>query len=168
VTLFVAGLNHKTASVDVRESLAVEQHKLGDVLRDVQVLGVATELVILSTCNRVELYGVAEAPGLARAAAFRELARFRGVDAAAVEPVLYTHVDGDAVRHVFRVAASLDSMVLGEPQIVGQVKDAFALAQTAQTVGPALHALFSQVSLLKTRPTRLTCILPTDSLSRGP
>ena len=144
MTLFVAGLNHKTASVDVRESLAVDEHKLGDVLRDVQVLGVATELVILSTCNRVEVYGVAEAPGSARAAAFRELARFRGVDEAAVEPVLYTHVDGDAVRHVFRVAASLDSMVLGEPQILGQVKDAFALAQTAQTVGPALHALFSQ------------------------
>jgi glutamyl-tRNA reductase len=144
VTLFVAGLNHKTASVDVRESLAVDEHKLGDVLRDVQVLGVATELVILSTCNRVEVYGVAEAPGLARAAAFRELARFRGVDTAAVEPVLYTHVGDDAVRHAFRVAASLDSMVLGEPQILGQVKSAFALAQTAQTVGPALHALFSQ------------------------
>ena len=144
VTLFVAGLNHKTASVDVRESLAVKEDKLRDVLRDVQLLGVATELVILSTCNRVEVYGVADAPGLARAAAFRELARFRGVDAAAVEPVLYTHVDGDAVRHAFRVAASLDSMMLGEPQILGQVKGAFALAQTEQTVGPALHALFSQ------------------------
>jgi glutamyl-tRNA reductase len=144
VTLFVAGFNHKTASVDVRESLAVEEGKLRDVLRDVQVLGVATELVILSTCNRVEVYGVAKAPGLARAAAFRELARFRGVDAAAVEPVLYTHVDGDAVRHAFRVAASLDSMILGEPQIFGQVKDAFAMAQTAQTAGPTLHALFSQ------------------------
>jgi glutamyl-tRNA reductase len=144
MTLFVAGLNHKTASVDVRESLAVEEDKLRDVLRDVQLLGVATELVILSTCNRVEVYGVADAPGVARAAAFRELARFRGVDATAVEPVLYTHVDGDAVRHAFRVAASLDSMMLGEPQILGQVKDAFALAQTAQTVGPALHGLFSQ------------------------
>ena len=144
MTLFVAGLNHKTASVDVRESLAMEQDKLRDVLRDVQVLGVAIELVILSTCNRVEVYGVADAPGVARAAAFRELARFRGVDATAVEPVLYTHVDGDAVRHAFRVAASLDSMMLGEPQILGQVKDAFALAQTAQTVGPALHGLFSQ------------------------
>jgi glutamyl-tRNA reductase len=144
MTLFVAGLNHKTASVDVRESVAVEEEKLRDVLRDVQVLGVATELVILSTCNRVEVYGVADAPGLARAAAFRELARFRGVDTAAVEPALYTHVDGDAVRHAFRVAASLDSMMPGEPQILGQVKDAFALAQTAQTVGPALHGLFNQ------------------------
>jgi glutamyl-tRNA reductase len=77
MTLFVAGLNHKTASVDVRESVAVEEEKLGDVLRGVQVQGVATELVILSTCNRVEVYGVADAPGLARAAAFRELAPCR-------------------------------------------------------------------------------------------
>jgi glutamyl-tRNA reductase len=70
----------------VRESVAEEEGKVRDVLRDVQVLGVATELVILSTCNRVEVYGVADAPDLACAAAFRELARFRGVDAAAVEP----------------------------------------------------------------------------------
>jgi glutamyl-tRNA reductase len=88
MTLFVAGLNHETTSVDERESVAVEKDKLCDVLRDVQMLGVATELVILSTCNRVEVYGVADAPDLTRAAAFRELARFRGVDAAAVEPVL--------------------------------------------------------------------------------
>jgi glutamyl-tRNA reductase len=100
--------------------------------------------VILSTCNRVEVYGVAEAPGAARAAAFRELARLRGVEPGVVEPILYTHVDAEAVRHAFRVAASLDSMMLGEPQILGQVKEAFALAQSAQTVGPALHALFSQ------------------------
>ena len=141
--LFVAGLNHKTAPVELREQMAVEDGKLRDVLRDVHVLGVAGELVILSTCNRVEVYGVAEAPGEARGVAFRELARFRGIDAAAVEPLLYLHVDDEAVRHAFRVAASLDSMMLGEPQILGQVKDAFALAQSAQTVGPTLHALFS-------------------------
>lgn len=144
MTVFVAGLNHRTAPVELREQLAVEESKLRDLVRDVHMLGVARELVIISTCNRVEVYGVADAPGEARAAAFRELARFRGVDAAAVEPLLYTHVDGEAVRHAFRVAASLDSMMLGEPQILGQVKDAFALAQSTQTVGPLLHALFSQ------------------------
>jgi glutamyl-tRNA reductase len=144
MALFVAGVNHKTAPVDLREQLAVEEDKLRAVLRDVHILGVAAELVILSTCNRVEVYGVAEAPGAARAAVFRELARFRGVEPVAVERVVYTHVDSEAVRHAFRVAASLDSMMLGEPQILGQVKDAFALAQSAQTVGPALHALFSQ------------------------
>src|SRR5207247_2445082 len=77
-------------------------------------------------------------------AAFRHLCRSRGVSPASVEPVLYTHVDGDAVRHTFRVAASLDSMMIGEPQILGQVKDAFALAQACETIGPVLHTLFTQ------------------------
>ena len=101
-------------------------------------------MVVLSTCNRVEVYGVAEAPGEARALVFRHLCRQRGVDLAPVEGALYTHLDGDAVRHAFRVAASLDSMMIGEPQILGQVKDAFALAQSCETVGPQLHSLFSQ------------------------
>jgi glutamyl-tRNA reductase len=144
MAIFVAGVNHRTAPVDLREQLAVEEDKLRDVLRDVHVVGGARELVILSTCNRVEIYGVADAPGVARTAVFCELARFCGVEPTALEPHLYIHIDGDAVRHAFRVAASLDSMMLGEPQILGQVKDAFALAQSSQTVGPALHALFSQ------------------------
>src|SRR5207247_5712017 len=97
-----------------------------------------------STCNRVEVYGVAEAPGEARAVVFRHLCRHRGLSHASIEPLLYTHVDANAVRHAFRVAASLDSMMIGEPQILGQVKDAFALAQACETVGPQLHTLFSQ------------------------
>jgi glutamyl-tRNA reductase len=92
----------------------------------------------------VEVYGIAEAPGEARALAFRQLCRLRGLDLAAVEPILYTHLDGEAVRHAFRVAASVDSMMVGEPQILGQVKEAFALAQACETVGPQLHTLFSQ------------------------
>jgi len=90
------------------------------------------------------VYAVADVPGEARAATFRQLCRHRGVAPAAVEAVLYTHADGDAVRHVFRVASSLDSMMIGEPQILGQVKDAFALAQSCEAVGPALHTLFTQ------------------------
>src|SRR5439155_492810 len=96
------------------------------------------------TFNRVEVYAVADAPGEARAAVFRRLCQHRGVDPAAVEPLVYTHVDEEAIRHAFRVAASLDSMMVGEPQILGQVKDAFALAQACETVGPTLHTLFSQ------------------------
>jgi glutamyl-tRNA reductase len=102
------------------------------------------EVVIVSTCNRVEVYGVAEVPGEARAAVFRHLCHHRGIDPASVDVCLYTHVDRDAVSHAFRVAASLDSMMIGEPQILGQVKDAFALAQSCETVGPALHTLFTQ------------------------
>src|SRR5436190_22950487 len=125
--LFVAGLSHKNAPVGLREQLAVEEDKLRELLRDIQSDGVLPELLVLSTCNRVEVYGVAEAPGEARATGFRHLCRYRGVRHGSVEPLLYTHVDGDAVHHAFRVAASLDSMMIGEPQILGQVKDAFAL-----------------------------------------
>src|SRR2546428_4776647 len=144
MTLFVAGLSHKDAPVELREQLAVEEDKLRELLRDIQADGVLPEVVVLSTCNRVEVYGIAEAPGEARALAFRHLCRHRGLDLGAVEPILYTHLDADAVRHAFRVAASLDSMMIGEPQILGQVKDAFALAQACETVGPQLPTLFSQ------------------------
>jgi glutamyl-tRNA reductase len=142
--LFVAGLNHRTAPVEVRERLAVDEDKLRELLRDLQGAGVVDEIVVVSTCNRVEAYGVAEVPGEARSAAFRALCRHRGLDPATVDPHLYTHLDGDAVHHAFRVSASLDSMMLGEPQILGQVKDAFALAQSCETVGPTLHTLFTQ------------------------
>ncbi|MBI4635677.1 MAG: glutamyl-tRNA reductase [Candidatus Rokubacteria bacterium] len=144
MTLFVAGLNHRSAPVELREQLAVEEEKLRELLRDVHATGAVREALILSTCNRVEVYGVAPVPGEARAIAFRRLCRHRGIDPARVESLLYTHLDGDAVRHAFRVAASLDSMLLGEPQILGQVKDAFALARSCETVGPTLHTLFTQ------------------------
>src|SRR5438034_7850979 len=144
MALFVAGLSHKNAPVELREQLAVEEDKLRELLRDIAATGVVQETLILSTCNRVEVYGVAEAPGEARAVVFRQLCRYRGVSHASVEPLLYTHVDDAAVHHAFRVAASLDSMLIGEPQILGQVKDAFALAQGCETVGPALHTLFTQ------------------------
>src|SRR4029077_16235573 len=80
----------------------------------------------------------------ARATIFRHLCRQRGVPADLVEQALYTHEEADAIRHAFRVASSLDSMLIGEPQILGQVKDAFALAQSCETVGPTLHTLFTQ------------------------
>src|SRR5881396_3311901 len=144
MALFVAGLSHKNAPVELREQLAVEEDKLRELLRDIAATGVVQETLILSTCNRVEVYGVAEAPGEARAVVFRQLCRYRGVSHASVEPLLYTHVDDAAVHHAFRVAASLDSMLIGEPQILGQVKDAFALAQSCEAVGPALHSLFTQ------------------------
>jgi glutamyl-tRNA reductase len=144
MALFAAGLSHKNAPVALREQLALDEDKLRELLRDLAAAGSLREAVVVSTCNRVELYGVADAAGAARASAFARLCRHRGVDPASVEPLLYTHEEEDAVRHAFRVAASLDSMMIGEPQILGQVKDAFALAQACETVGPALHTLFTQ------------------------
>ena len=143
-TLFVAGLNHRTAPVAVREQLALEADKLREILTDVFATGVLSEVLILATCNRVEVYGVADAPGEARARAFRRLCQQRGVELSGLEPMLYTKTDAEAVQHAFRVASSLDSMILGEPQILGQVKEAFATAQSCQTLGPTLHGLWTK------------------------
>lgn len=142
--LFVSGMNHLTAPVDVREQLALEEEKIREILADLHGRGLFAELMILSTCNRVEVYGVAEAPGEARQAAWGRLGAQRGLRLRDIEPMVYTKTDDEAVRHAFRVASSLDSMLVGEPQILGQVKEAFALAQSASTVGPLLHALMAQ------------------------
>ena len=142
--LFVAGMNHRTAPVAMREQLALEEEKIREILSDLTGRGLLDEVMILSTCNRVEVYGVAAVPGEARSAAFGRLGTHRSVSWRDLEPLLYTVTGDEAALHAFRVAASLDSMVLGEPQILGQVKDAFALAQSAGTAGPVLHALMSQ------------------------
>jgi glutamyl-tRNA reductase len=141
--LFVAGMNHRTAPVAMREQLALEEEKIREILADLSGRGLLQEVMILSTCNRVEVYGVAAVPGEARSQAFSQLGSHRGVAWRELEPLLYTATGDEAALHAFRVAASLDSMVLGEPQILGQVKDAFALAQSAGTAGPVLHALMS-------------------------
>jgi len=143
-TLFVAGMNHRTAPVALREQLALEEDKIREILADLAGRGLLEEVMILSTCNRVEVYGVAAVPGEARSLAFGRLASQRGLAWRDLEPLVYTVTGEEAALHAFRVAASLDSMVLGEPQILGQVKDAFALAQSAGTAGPVLHALMSQ------------------------
>src|SRR5439155_765563 len=132
--LFVAGLSHRNAPVALREQLAVDEDKLRELLRDIGATGVVREALILSTCNRVEVYAVADVPGEARTATFRRLCHHRGVGPDSVETALYTYVDGEAVRHAFRVASSLDSMMIGEPQILGPVKDAVALAQSGTAV----------------------------------
>jgi len=142
--LFVTGLSHRTAPIAVREQLVVDEDKLREILADLTGRGTCAEVMIVSTCNRVEVYGVAEVAGEARGAAFRQMGAQRGIGFPAIEPLLYTMDGAEAVQHAFRVASSLDSMVLGEPQILGQVKDAFALAQSCRTVGPVLHSLMSQ------------------------
>jgi glutamyl-tRNA reductase len=141
--LFVAGMNHRTAPVAMREQLAFEEEKIREILADLSGRGLLQEVMILSTCNRIEVYGVAAVPGEARSQAFSRLGSHRGLAWRELEPLLYTATGDEAALHAFRVAASLDSMVLGEPQILGQVKDAFALAQSAGTAGPVLHALMS-------------------------
>ena len=111
------------------------------------------EAVILSTCNRVELYlGRLAAPAPMGADLIAEfLAEFHGLNAAELRPHLYEHLGIDAVRHLFRVAASLDSLIVGEGQIAGQVKQAYELATKHGSVGPLLHALFQHARIVAKR-----------------
>jgi glutamyl-tRNA reductase len=133
------GCNHTTATVELREKLAFDAAALPAALREF-TLGTQSEAVILSTCNRTEIYF--SGPDSDFESALAHLAKHRQMDVSTLQPILYQLSDRAAVRHLFRVAASLDSLALGEGQIAGQVKAAFELAQTQDTAGPLLHALF--------------------------
>lgn len=137
--LFAFGINHKTAPVAIRERAAFAQEGLPDALHDITRSGIAGEATILSTCNRTELYCRSEV-GTEDAVAW--FCRYHELQASTVRPYLYVHPDHEAVKHAFRVASGLDSMVLGEPQILGQMKDAFAVAHKAGTTGKILNKLF--------------------------
>jgi glutamyl-tRNA reductase len=141
--IVVVGLSHHSASVAVRECLAVAPADLPARLAELKQRTGAGEMVLLSTCNRVE---VMAAPAAGAQLTTGELGH-RIVDALAaqapnVRPHLYVHDDRAGVEHVFRVACSLDSLVVGEPQILGQLKDAFAAARQAAAVGPRLNRAF--------------------------
>jgi len=137
--IVVVGLNHETAPVGVREALAFPKERLPEALARVRQEAGLGEAVILSTCNRVEVYGRSAEESLDAVSAF--LARFHGREPAEIAPHLYRLEGEAAVRHAFRVAASLDSMVMGEPQILGQVKDAYEAAEKAGSLGSVLNAL---------------------------
>jgi glutamyl-tRNA reductase len=140
--LFALGINHHTAPVAIRERAAFAPERLVDALQDVMHRGVAGEAAILSTCNRTEVYcGVDKADG---EPVVEWLCRYHHVAHGDLRPYLYTHPDQAAVKHAFRVAAGLDSMVLGEPQILGQMKEAFATAHKVGATGKVLNRLFQQ------------------------
>jgi glutamyl-tRNA reductase len=143
--LLVVGANYRSAPVALRESLAFSAEKLPRALEE-SATRYGCETLILSTCNRVELYlaRVDAAIGPTVDVTTEFLAQFHGIDFATLRAAVYGREDGDAVRHLFRVAASLDSLVLGEGQIAGQVKQAYESAQQVGTVGPVLHSLFQQ------------------------
>ena len=138
--LFALGLNHHTAPVAIREQVAFRPELLTEALGDLVRAKPVKEAAILSTCNRTELYFATEHPQHA-ADWFAEYHRVALQD---LSPYLYTFPQRDAIRHVFRVASGLDSMVIGEPQILGQVKDAVRHAEQAGTLGSTLHKLFQR------------------------
>ena len=138
--LFTLGLNYQTAPIAVRERVVFGAERLKDALGELFRARPARETAILSTCNRTELYCASGDPGQALA----WLAQYHGVDAQELRPYLYTLEPEQAVRHAFRVAAGLDSMVLGEPQILGQLKEAVRTAEEVGTLGATLSRLFQR------------------------
>ncbi len=139
--LLTFGINHHTAPIAVREKTVFAPERLAEALQDITAHG-AAEAAILSTCNRTEVYcGIHAAPDEPLIEWF---CHYHHLRPDAVGPYLYRHPDQAAVRHAFRVAAGLDSMVLGEPQILGQMKDAFTAAHKTGTTGKILNRLFQQ------------------------
>ncbi|QEY64848.1 glutamyl-tRNA reductase [Metapseudomonas lalkuanensis] len=138
---FIAlGINHKTASVDVRERVAFTPEQLVEALQQLCRITPSREAAILSTCNRSELYLEQDHPSTDEVLAW--LAGYHNLSLEELRACAYVHQDDAAVRHMMRVASGLDSMVLGEPQILGQMKSAYAVAREAGTVGPLLGRLF--------------------------
>jgi glutamyl-tRNA reductase len=133
--LLLTGLNHRTAPVEVRERLAFEDKSLPEALADLKRRPGLLEGMILSTCNRVEVAVTADEQADVESAVEGFLADSRHVERAWVTPYLYRFDGPEAIRHLFRVASSLDSMVVGEPQILGQMKSAYALAKAHGAVG---------------------------------
>jgi glutamyl-tRNA reductase len=142
--LWLTGLNHRTAPVAVRERLAFPEPDLPQALSHLRATPGINEAMILSTCNRVEVSVTAEDTVDVEDAVIGFLCRMRGLDRSWLEPHLYSLRDHDAIRHLFRVAASLDSMVVGEPQILGQLKQAYAVARDAGTLSGTLDTAVSR------------------------
>ncbi len=140
--LLLLGISHRTAPVELRERLDFQTRGLESALRALADREAASEAVIVSTCNRAELYAACDDVAAARTAITTFVSEYHGIDPSVVLPHIYNQTDLDAVRHLFRVAAGLDSLVVGEPQILGQVKDAHSVAGTAHTTGTLLNRLF--------------------------
>ena len=142
MSLLVLGLNHTTAPVDVRERVVFEPTGLQQALAELTALSGVYEAAIISTCNRTEIYCTLDSPGPEERELLDWFHGWHALEPDTIEACLYSHRDRDAIRHLLRVASGLDSMILGEPQIAGQLKDAWRTALAHGTVGPELGRLF--------------------------
>ncbi|MDX1458849.1 MAG: glutamyl-tRNA reductase, partial [Marinobacter sp.] len=156
MALLTLGINHRTAPLELRERIAFTPERMAEAFAELRAASGASEAAILSTCNRTELYlaGDDECAALV----LRWLAGFHGLAPGELEDAVYVHRDTEAVRHMMRVASGLDSMVLGEPQILGQLKDAYALAREHDASGAFLSRLFEQTFSVAKRVRTQTAI----------
>lgn len=155
MTLLALGINHNTASLDVRERVAFSPEQVEEALQQACAEAGFSEMAILSTCNRTEIYacGDADIDGL-----LAWLSRFHQLDVDALGYCHYAHSGEAAIEHMMRVSAGLDSLVLGEPQILGQIKSAYAVASAAGTVGGVLHSAFQRIFSIAKRVRTETAI----------
>src|ERR1051326_7430073 len=142
--LLTTGVSHKTAPVEVRECLAFREETLPAALADLRARAGVTEAVILSTCNRVEITLTTDDTADPQVIVDAFLTDHKSVSSASIGPHLYRHEGRDAIHHMFRVASSLDSMVVGEPQILGQLKTAYAVAKESGAVCGWLEGLMTR------------------------
>ena len=142
MSIVVVGLSYRTAPVEIRDGIAVPPHALRSVLEQVRRLPAVEECAIISTCNRSEAYLVTDVPGMACEAVVETLCSAGSLDPGQLREHLFVHQDADAVRHLFEVASGLDSMIMGEPQVAGQVKDGGAAAMDAGSSRVIINRLF--------------------------
>ena len=140
--LLAIGVSHKTAPVEVRERLALPEARAAEFLRDLRGAADVHEAVAISTCNRTELYLVVGDPVEAESTALAMLARQAGIRPTGLASAIYSHRNCDAARHLYRVTAGLESMIVGEDEIQGQVKRAYDAALAEETAGPLTNRLF--------------------------
>ncbi|MDZ4263285.1 MAG: glutamyl-tRNA reductase [Pseudomonadota bacterium] len=140
MALIAVGVNHKTAPVSIRERVSFAPERLADALKELTSTSQVSEAAILSTCNRTEL--VCNSHDTNTDTIIDWFEHYHKLDSKEVRPYIYVHPDQMAVRHVLRVASGLDSLILGEPQILGQIKDAYSKAEQAGTIGKLLNRLF--------------------------
>ena len=149
--IVLLGLNHKTAPIELRECLAFTQEQTTSALDDFINYPFLSEAILISTCNRVEILMTTSDNQQAIQTAKLIISKIKQVAVSEFEKSLYIHIGNDAVRHVFRVASSLDSMVVGEPQILGQIKDAYLIASQKKTSGVILNRLLHKTFFVAKR-----------------
>lgn len=140
MNLFAIGLSHKTAPVALREQFAVKQSEIVRLARTLKVCGLLDEIVLLSTCNRVEIYGVTQNT----TSNLKPLFQLLCSEPQELNECIYVHEGAAAIRHLLQVAAGLDSMVLGETEIIGQIKHAYEISHSAKLTGRILNRLFQR------------------------
>ena len=159
--LLLAGINHRTAPVQLREKLAYRAEEIPGALMDIQARG-AKEALILSTCNRVELTAALDDDFRVETLIESLLSHRSGLTIEELLPHIYSFENSEAIRHLFRVASSLDSMIVGEPQILGQLKQACTQARDSGAIGTFLDAVLTRAFNVAKRIRSETCLLYTS------